>query len=123
MKKTLIALSLILSFGLVAPALPIGQTAYAAPKDEIKKGIKASGGSTTDTSGTLITNVVNTMLFIIGVLSVIMIVYGGIMYVISAGDSTRVGKAKNTVMYAVVGLVVALMAYAIVNFVIARFKA
>ena len=61
------------------------------------------------------------MLFIIGVLSVIMIIYGGIIYVISAGDSGRVSKAKNTIMYAIVGLVVALLAYAIVNFVITRF--
>ena len=125
MKKTLIALSLVLSFGLVAPAiLPNNsQVAYADAKTQIQSGLKAAGGDTKDTSGTLITSVINVMLFIIGVLSVIMIVYGGILYVISAGDSGRVSKAKNTIMYAIVGLVVALLAYAIVNFVITRFKA
>ena len=123
MKKTLIALSLVLSFGLVAPAiLPNNsQVAYADAKTQIRSGLKAAGGDTKDTSGTLITKVINVMLFIIGVLSVIMIVYGGILYVISAGDSGRVSKAKNTIMYAIVGLVVALLAYAIVNFVITRF--
>lgn len=123
MKKTLIALSLVLSFGLVAPAiLPNNsQVAYADAKTQIQSGLKAAGGDTKDTSGTLITSVINVMLFIIGVLSVIMIVYGGILYVISAGDSGRVSKAKNTIMYAIVGLVVALLAYAIVNFVITRF--
>jgi hypothetical protein len=123
MKKTLIALSLVLSFGLVAPAiLPNNsQVAYADAKTQIQSGLKAAGGDTKDTSGTLITKVINVMLFIIGVLSVIMIVYGGILYVISAGDSGRVSKAKNTIMYAIVGLVVALLAYAIVNFVITRF--
>ena len=123
MKKTLIALSLVLSFGLVAPAiLPNNnQVAYADAKTQIQRGLKAAGGDTKDTSGTLITKVINVMLFIIGVLSVIMIVYGGILYVISAGDSGRVSKAKNTIMYAIVGLVVALLAYAIVNFVITRF--
>jgi hypothetical protein len=123
MKKTLIALSLVLSFGLVAPAiLPNNsQVAYADAKTQIQSGLKAAGGDTKDTSGTLITRVINVMLFIIGVLSVIMIVYGGILYVISAGDSGRVSKAKNTIMYAIVGLVVALLAYAIVNFVITRF--
>ena len=123
MKKTLIALSLVLSFGLVAPAiLPNNsQVAYADAKTQIQSGLKAAGGDTKDTSSTLITKVINVMLFIIGVLSVIMIVYGGILYVISAGDSGRVSKAKNTIMYAIVGLVVALLAYAIVNFVITRF--
>jgi hypothetical protein len=123
MKKTLIALSLVLSFGLVAPAILPGaeQVAYADAKTQIRSGLKAAGGDTKDTSGTLITRVINVMLFIIGVLSVIMIVYGGILYVISAGDSGRVSKAKNTIMYAIVGLVVALLAYAIVNFVITRF--
>ena len=125
MKKTLIALLLVLSFGLVAPAiLPNNnQVAYADAKTQIQSGLKAAGGDTKDTSGTLITSVINVMLFIIGVLSVIMIVYGGILYVISAGDSGRVSKAKNTIMYAIVGLIVALLAYAIVNFVITRFKA
>ena len=123
MKKTLIALSLVLSFGLVAPAiLPNNnQVAYADAKTQIQSGLKAAGGDTKDTSGTLITKLINVMLFIIGVLSVIMIVYGGILYVISAGDSGRVSKAKNTIMYAIVGLIVALLAYAIVNFVITRF--
>ena len=123
MKKTLIALSLVLSFGLVAPAiLPNNnQVAYADAKTQIQSGLKAAGGDTKDTSGTLITKLINVMLFIIGVLSVIMIIYGGIIYVISAGDSGRVSKAKNTIMYAIVGLVVALLAYAIVNFVITRF--
>ena len=123
MKKTLIALSLVLSFGLVAPAiLPNNsQVAYADAKTQIQSGLKAAGGDTKDTSGTLITKLINVMLFIIGVLSVIMIIYGGIIYVISAGDSGRVSKAKNTIMYAIVGLIVALLAYAIVNFVITRF--
>lgn len=66
-------------------------------------------------------NIINTMLYIVGIGAVIMIIYGGIIYVISAGDSGRVSKAKNTIMYAIVGLIVALLAYAIVNFVITRF--
>jgi cytochrome bd-type quinol oxidase subunit 2 len=65
--------------------------------------------------------VINVLLFVVGVLSVIMIIVGGIRYVISNGDSSRITSAKNTVQYAVVGLVVALLAYSIVNFVVARF--
>jgi hypothetical protein len=49
-----------------------------------------------------------------------MIIYGGIQYVISVGDSGKVAKAKNTIIYAVVGLIVAILSYAIVNFVISQ---
>jgi multisubunit Na+/H+ antiporter MnhB subunit len=65
--------------------------------------------------------ITNVLLFIIGAVSVIMIIYGGITYVTSAGDSTRVQNAKNTILYAVVGLIVAILAFAVVNFVITSF--
>ncbi len=66
--------------------------------------------------------IVNTMLFILGIIAVIMIVIGGIRYVVSNGDSSAVAGAKNTILYAVIGLVVAILAYAIVNFVVTTFK-
>jgi glucose uptake protein GlcU len=65
--------------------------------------------------------IVSTLLFILGILAVIMIIVGGIRYVTSAGDASRVKAAKDTVMYSVVGLVVAILAYAIVTFVVGRF--
>ena len=68
--------------------------------------------------GTLVTNITNTLLYIVGALSVIMIIVGAVKYTISDGDSGKIASAKNTIMYAVVGLVVAMMAYAIVNFVL-----
>jgi cytochrome bd-type quinol oxidase subunit 2 len=74
-----------------------------------------------DTVSTTITNVINILLFIIGAISVIMIIVGGIMYAVSAGDATQTGRAKNTILYAIIGLVVAFLAYAIVNWVIDRF--
>ncbi len=51
----------------------------------------------------------------------IMIVIGGIKYTTSNGDSSSVTSAKNTILYAVVGLIVAMMAYAIVNYVVGKF--
>ena len=69
----------------------------------------------------LVKNVVNIFLYAVGVLSVIMLIWGGIRYTTSAGDSNKVTSAKNTVLYAVVGLVVAILAWAIVNMVITRF--
>lgn len=66
----------------------------------------------------LVKNVINLMLGLIGLLSVIMIIYAGLKYVISEGDSTKIKQAKQILTYAIVGLVVALLAFAIVNFVI-----
>ena len=71
-------------------------------------------------SGTFST-ISNVMLFLIGAISVIMLIIGGIRYVVSGGDSTAVQGAKNTILYAIVGIVVALLAYAVVNFVISSF--
>lgn len=61
------------------------------------------------------------LLFIVGAIAVIMIVIGGLRYVISGGDATQVTAAKNTIMYALVGIIVAILAYAAVNFVINSF--
>jgi hypothetical protein len=51
-----------------------------------------------------------------------MIVIGGIKYTTSNGDSSAITSAKNTILYSVVGLVVAILAFAIVNFVLGAFK-
>ena len=62
--------------------------------------------------------VVNILLFIIGLISVIMLIWGGIRYTTSGGNANSVTAAKNTIMYAIIGLVVAIFAYAIVNWVV-----
>lgn len=64
------------------------------------------------------TTISNTLLYIIGALSVLMIIIGGIKYVLSGGKEASVAKARNTILYAIIGLVITLLAYAIVNFVI-----
>ena len=71
----------------------------------------------------VIKTIITTMLFIVGILAVIMIIYGGIRYVTAHGDKTQVASAKDTVVYAVVGLVVAIVAYALVDWVVNLFKA
>ena len=68
--------------------------------------------------GCAFTTVVNTALFVIGSISVLMLIYGGIRYTISGGNEKSVTAAKNTILYAVVGIVIAILAFAIVNFVI-----
>ena len=62
--------------------------------------------------------VTNTILYIVGIIAVIMLIIGGIKYLLSGGDSKKVTDAKNTVLYAIIGLVVCFLSFAIVNFVI-----
>ena len=73
------------------------------------------------TAAKFISNLVNTLLYVLGAVSVIVIIIAGIFYTTANGDAALITKAKNTLLYAVIGLIVALMAYAIVNFVIKRF--
>ena len=62
--------------------------------------------------------ILNVALGLIGFIAVVMIIVGGLQYTTSSGDTSKVAKAKNTIMYGVIGLVVALLAFAIVNFVL-----
>ncbi|MCL1839671.1 pilin [Candidatus Saccharibacteria bacterium] len=64
------------------------------------------------------TEITNTILFVVGIISIVMLIWGGLRYILSGGDSKKVTDAKNTILYAIIGLIVALLAYAIVNFVI-----
>ena len=68
--------------------------------------------------GSIIRRAINLMLYAVGVISVIMLIYGGFRYVISGGQKESVTAAKNTILYAIVGLVISIFAYAIVKFVI-----
>lgn len=67
---------------------------------------------------TMITTIINVFSIIVGVVSVIMIIYGGFRYITSGGDSGNVSGAKNTIIYAVIGLVVVALAQFIVQFVL-----
>jgi cytochrome bd-type quinol oxidase subunit 2 len=60
--------------------------------------------------------VVNILLFLVGAVSVIMLIVGGFRYVISAGDQNAVTAAKNTILYAIIGLIIAFIAFGAVNF-------
>lgn len=64
--------------------------------------------------------VLNVVLGVVAFIAVVMIIVGGISFITSQGDTGKVSKARNTVLYGVVGLVVALLAFAIVNFVLSN---
>lgn len=119
----LIFASLAILLGVVAGAslLP-ATTGYAVdPNAEIKDGVNAAGGQGQDGLRAQVKNVVNVLLFILGIIAVIMIIIGGIRYATSGGDSTQITAAKNTILYSIIGLIVAILAYAIVNFIINAF--
>lgn len=63
-------------------------------------------------------NLMDVLIWIVGVAAVIMIIVGGVKYITSGGDANKLTSAKNTILYSVVGLVVALFAYAIVTWLI-----
>lgn len=88
----------------------------------IQEGVNAAQGDGQPTTlfggGSIVTTVINIMLFVVGALSVIMIIIGGLRYVLSGGNASNVTAAKNTILYALVGLIVAFVAFAAVNFVL-----
>ena len=119
-KNIMAALIVMLGLGVAVPAF-VSPTANAADSaaDKILEGQQKVGGSENKTSlEDQIKVIVNIMLFILGAIAVIMIIIGGIRYAISNGDSSSIKAAKDTILYAVIGLIVAIMAYAIVNFVV-----
>ena len=84
-----------------------------------------SGGATaaktddmTDSLPTTVSNIISVVLYAIGIVAVVMMILGGFQYITSSGDAAKVTKAKNTILYGIVGLVIAILAYAIVQFVI-----
>lgn len=81
-------------------------------------GAKCAKGNSQDSSLTnVFKTVTNILLFLVGAVAVIMLVIGGLRYVTSNGDQNAVTGAKNTIMYAIIGIVVAFLAYAAVGFV------
>jgi hypothetical protein len=115
---------------LVAPMLALGMSAavpssqFAAAQSDLTITGGANSAKTNDQADNLFGDdgvfklITNAALFLIGAISVLMLIYGGIRYTISGGDSSAVTADKNTIMYAIIGIIVALLAYAIVNFVL-----
>lgn len=69
-----------------------------------------------DKANNLINNIINFLLLIAGIIAVIMLIIGGFKYSTSSGDSNATASAKNTILYAIIGLVITATAYTIVNF-------
>ena len=97
------------------------QTVYGKTSADCSKaGALATNpdGCKADDLTDIIKNIINAVIFVVGIIAVVMVILGGIQYSTSQGASDRVKKAKDTIMYGIIGLVVALLAFAIVNFVL-----
>lgn len=122
-KQIIVSLALVIGVGVVA--LPAGNASainvFNKCSGSGSNAVCAATGPDNNVSG-MAKTIINIMLTILGIIAVIMIIFGGIRYTTSAGDASRVKAAKDTIMYSVVGLVVAILAFAIVNFVTTQFK-
>ena len=134
-KLALTAQALVLAFGFagmatIASTVVMTAPAYAAQSncsdpnsaDPITAGAScAQANGTRDNlfaPGGIFTVVANTLIFLVGAIAVIFLIIGGLRYVVSNGDSKNVEAAKNTILYAIVGIVVAVISFALVQFVI-----
>ncbi len=128
-RATFIGLTAVLALALV-PGL-VSAPAYAAEpniQDSLCSGANLQIGSNetcdtqegvaTDKVNNLITTVINVFSAVVGVAAVIMIIWSGFRYITSGGDSNKVSGAKNTIIYAVIGLIIVALAQFIVKFVL-----
>lgn len=131
--------SLLLSFGalavLLAPAAFGGGVAFAQlqtdtanPQQSLQQGscLNTTTGCSSEVSGSgekankLVATIINVFSWVVGVISVLMIIWGGFKYITSGGDAGGVTGAKNTILYAIVGLVIVALAQVIVQFVLSK---
>lgn len=128
---TIITAMMSLGVSLVGTLTTYAQTGNANPLQNVcsQPGAGASNICSNPSSGdnpiagskdSILAKAIRLVLIVAGVAAVIMIIVGGFQYVLSSGDSNRVNTAKNTIIYALVGLVVAVLAQVILSFVIKR---
>lgn len=128
MKQKLYGIIMLLTL-MFTPAAALSGTAYAAPcgpsdtsKGQVLKGVNQTGGHCSDGSGIYdtVAAIVQILSFVVGIAAIIMIIISGFKYIVSGGDSAKVGSAKNTLIYALIGLIVAALAQVLVHFVLNR---
>ncbi|MCC7543580.1 hypothetical protein IT415_02630 [bacterium] len=120
--RSLYAVGFVLLTIIIGSSLVIGHGhAACGGIDQGTLGGIACGPQSVSTQ-TAVQRAINILLYITGISAVIVIIVGGLRYVLSGGDPKNTAAAKDTIMYAAIGLVVSLLAYAIVNFVLGQFR-
>ena len=125
LKYALMAFLPVLAIGTVALS-PVAPSVSADAAEQAKTGLTENASSAQSKSlfgsDSIASTIINTMLFLVSLLAVVMIIYSGIRYVTAHGDKSQVESAKNTLIYSVVGLIVAIVAYALVSWVLDTFS-
>jgi hypothetical protein len=121
-KRMVIALSVLWSLGLALSPRAVLANCHGG-NYTIDSGIKCGAGGLNTTRTAFgptgfFTGVIDTIIFLTGAVAVLFVIIGGIRYVFSTGDPKATGQAKDTIMFALIGLAIAAGAYAIVRFVI-----
>lgn len=102
--------------GLTSASLALATTGVVHA--QVDQGLTdADPGTVTGKLPDLIHNLINILLYIVGVAAVVMMIIGGIRYIVSGGDQQAVTNAKNTILYSIVGLVIAMLAFVAVQYV------
>lgn len=129
LRKTIVSLLSAATLAVVPIAIPAAVHAAPNIKDCLIQGSNLTTDeecqdNQTNDAGTninsLITKIINIFSFVVGVVAVIMIIVGGFKYISSGGDSNKITSAKNTIIYAIIGLVIVALAQIIVQFVLGK---
>jgi len=132
LRKKIATIGVGLALALAPAAVPVA--VYAQDTDPIGGNLECGstlsvaenqdcGGAVETGSGriqNIVTTIVNIFSIVVGIVAVIMIIVGGFKYITSGGDSGNITSAKNTIVYAVIGLVIVALAQFIVQFVLTR---
>lgn len=111
-------------------ALTYANVARAAENCDVNGGIAAGAACAAPTNardnlfgiGGIFQQIANTLIFLVGAIAVIMLIIGGLRYVTSNGEAASIKGAKDTITYAIIGIIVAILSFAAVTFVIGRFQ-
>ncbi len=121
MKKLKFIKPLTLAFIFAFSIFGLTPTYAADPCDaNLPASVREANGCTGSTNAlpNIIVNILNAVIGVAGLVAVVFIIIGGFNYMTSAGDPGKTKKAKDTILYAVIGLIICVLAFAIVNFVI-----
>lgn len=128
--KRFLALVLVLAVSFGAAATLVSQPALAegtGVKNKVCQGIQEitsstsnceKGGTSTKDINSVIGTVVNLLTVVVGILAVVMLIYGGMKFIMSGGEASAVASAKKSIIFALVGLVIVGLAQVIVHFVL-----
>lgn len=112
-KQILFVFALMVGALALTSVLPVASAAILGTGDNPAEVSAATGGETSLRQ--LVLRIVNYFLTFLGIVAVIMVIYGGVTYVTAGGADEAVGKAKKIIMYALIGIIIVLLSFALVN--------